>query len=67
MCVYIFTAVVSILRLPEALVLLWFCFFFIIFRCCPEICKCSFPVLTPSFYHLTIREARLRLPCPDMS
>lgn len=57
---------VIILRLPEALVLLWFCLF-IIFRRCPEICKCSFPVLTPSFYHLTIREARLRLPCPDMS
>ncbi|EAW95039.1 hCG2041904, partial [Homo sapiens] len=48
---------------------LWFCFvlfcffvFLIIFRCYPEICKCTFPVLTPSFYHLTIREARLRLP-----
>lgn len=66
-CIYIYISViVVILRLPEALALFWFCFF-IIFRCCPEICKCSFPVLTPSFYHLTIREARLRLPCPDMS
>lgn len=44
-----------------------FCFILIIFRCYPEICKCTFPVLTPSFYHLTIREARLRLPWPDMS
>ena len=63
---YIYIFYLEVTRSSGFFVLFCFCFL-IIFRCYPEICKCTFPVLTPSFYHLTIREARLRLPWPDMS
>lgn len=62
--IYIFIVFYLEVTRSSGFVLVWF---LIIFRCYPEIYKCTFPVLTPSFYHLTIREARLRLPWPDMS